>query len=156
PYGTSADPRVVSITVGPQHRVLSRQARQQLVVTAKLSDGSLEDVTRRAEYKSNLEELLSVTANGVVTATDTAGEGAIVISYLGQLATFRGTVQSGMTVDSHFAGLQPSNYVDEHVFAKLKQLGIPPSALCSDSEFIRRVSIDLTGTLPTPAEVEKF
>ena len=43
-----------------------------------------------------------------------------------------------------------NNYVDKHVFAKLKMLSIPPSDLCTDQEFVRRAYLDLCGILPTP------
>ena len=46
-----------------------------------------------------------------------------------------------------------NNYVDKHVFAKLKMLSIPPSDLCSDQEFVRRAYLDVCGILPTPDEV---
>ncbi len=46
--------------------------------------------------------------------------------------------------------------IDEMVQAKLRKLGIVPSPVCTDAEFLRRVSIDVTGTLPTPQEVETF
>src|SRR5205085_596318 len=37
-----------------------------------------------------------------------------------------------------------------------QQLGIVPSNLCSDEQFIRRVSLDITGTMPTPAQIREF
>ena len=46
--------------------------------------------------------------------------------------------------------------LDELVVAKLKKLGVVPSELCTDEEFLRRVSLDLIGTLPTPAEIQAF
>src|SRR5262249_21344081 len=49
-----------------------------------------------------------------------------------------------------------ANYIDEAVYAKLKKLRLVPSDLCDDSTFIRRATLDITGTLPTPEEVEAF
>src|SRR5207248_1236348 len=48
------------------------------------------------------------------------------------------------------------NYIDHYVFAKLQQMRILPSELCTDNEFIRRAYLDAIGILPTPAEVQKF
>jgi hypothetical protein len=48
------------------------------------------------------------------------------------------------------------NAVDELVFARLKQLKIEPAAPCSDAVFVRRVFLDVTGTLPTAAEAQEF
>ena len=49
-----------------------------------------------------------------------------------------------------------SSPIDKLVGEKLNKLGIVPSNLCSDTEFLRRGSIDLTGTLPSPDEVLAF
>jgi hypothetical protein len=48
------------------------------------------------------------------------------------------------------------NYIDREVFAKLKRLNIIPSELAGDTEFLRRISIDTIGCLPTPEEVRAF
>ncbi len=48
------------------------------------------------------------------------------------------------------------NVVDEAVFAKLATLGVPPAAMCDDSTFIRRVTLDIAGRLPTPQEHQHF
>ena len=49
-----------------------------------------------------------------------------------------------------------NNYVDKHIFAKLKMLNIQPSDLCSDQEFVRRAYLDVCGVLPNPQEVQEF
>ena len=41
----------------------------------------------------------------------------------------------------------PAGKIDQLVFARLKQLGIRPAALCSDEVFLRRVYLDVMGTL---------
>jgi hypothetical protein len=48
------------------------------------------------------------------------------------------------------------NFIDRLVFANLKQLGIPPSPVCDDATFLRRVSLDIAGRLPSTAEAEAF
>jgi hypothetical protein len=48
------------------------------------------------------------------------------------------------------------NFIDQHVFANLKQIGIPPSPICDDSTFLRRVSLDIGGRLPTLEETKAF
>lgn len=48
------------------------------------------------------------------------------------------------------------NYIDDEIFGKMKTDGIPPAALTTDEEFLRRVTIDLTGQIPDPATVTAF
>ena len=54
------------------------------------------------------------------------------------------------------AALTPQNKIDELVFARLDELHIAPAQLCSDPVFLRRVSLDVTGTLPTATEAQQF
>ena len=58
--------------------------------------------------------------------------------------------------DFRWSGPDPQNEIDEWIFAKQRQLNVRPSEICSDSEFIRRASLDLLGRLPTPKETEAF
>jgi hypothetical protein len=51
---------------------------------------------------------------------------------------------------------KPANYVDELVNAKLRKIRVLPSGLCSDEVFLRRVTIDITGQLPTAEEYHQF
>jgi Protein of unknown function (DUF1549)/Protein of unknown function (DUF1553) len=48
------------------------------------------------------------------------------------------------------------NPVDAHVFAKLARDGVRPAAASTDAEFLRRVTLDLTGAIPTAADVQAF
>lgn len=153
PFGTDQDPVVVGIQCHPEGRIMNRGVEQQITVLATYSDGTVEDVTQMALYEPNDTEMAEVSKTGLVKTLDLAGEVAIMARYQGQVSTFRATVPLGVNVD----GLPPaSNFIDEAVFGKLHLLGIPPSAVCDDATFLRRVSVDITGTLPTDEAASEF
>jgi hypothetical protein len=153
PYGKDDDPVVTEIECLPRGRVMDRSAQQQITVVAKYSDGTTEDVTRMTLFEANDTEMAECSESGLVDTFDLAGEVAIMARYQGQVSTFRATIPLGADVSNMPTA---TNVVDKAVFAKLKLLGIPPSPVCDDGTFIRRVYLDITGTLPTDADVEKF
>jgi hypothetical protein len=143
------------IDLTPQQRVLARQSRQQLVLRAHYSDGSVRDVTRQAQYQTNDPSLAVVDDDGLVRTLDLAGEAVIMARYMGCVAAFRATVPLGQEIGK-YPDFPVANFIDDLALARWKRLGIVPSELCTDSEFIRRVFLDLCGKLPTPAEVRAF
>ncbi len=153
PYGTAADPEVTSIRCIPESRVMKRNAQQQITVLATYSDGSVEDVTRMALFEANDSEMADCSVTGLVNTHDLAGEVAIMARYQGQVATFRATLPLGADTSNMPS---PVNLVDNAVFNKLKLLGIPASDRCDDQTFLRRVSLDICGTMPTESEVREF
>jgi len=153
PYGSESDPKVASIEVFPPKRVLSRESEQQMIVLARYTDGSVEDVTRMTQFTPNDTEMSEVSMTGLVKTLKLAGDVAVMCRYQGQVAVYRATIPLGAPVES----LPPArNFIDELVFDKLLSLGMPPSAVCDDATFIRRVSLDIAGKTPTPAEVNAF
>jgi len=154
PYGKAEDPTVVKITVSPEHRILTRQNHQQFAVYAHYSDGAVQDVTQRAQFESNDQEIAIVDGAALVRTLDLSGEAAIMARYQGSVAVFRATVPLGVKIPEY--KWEPKTVVDNFTQKKWKELGVVPSDLCSDEHFIRRVSLDLTGTLPTPVEVTSF
>jgi hypothetical protein len=148
-------PHVVKLHITPSDRVLERHRSQQLAVRAEYSDGSIRDVTRQAEYSSNLDVVARIDAGGLVHTMELSGEAAIMTRYLGHVAVFRAMVPHGKPLWD-IPDFKPANYIDEFALAKWKKLGLRPSPLADDATFLRRVTLDLCGRLPTTAETRAF
>ncbi len=154
PFGSEKDPVVTKITVAPEHRVLSRNNRQQFAVYAHYSDGSVQDVTQRAQYESNEGEIAIVDGAALVRTLDLSGEAAVMARYQAQVAVFRATVPLGVKIPEY--KFEPKTVVDRFTVKKWQELGIVPSELGADEQFIRRVFLDITGSLPKPDQVKQF
>jgi hypothetical protein len=153
---SSPDAPVVSkLVVEPAERVLHAGDEQQLAVLAEYSDGSRRDVTRQAQYASNLDLVAGVDERGFVRCGSQTGEAAVMARYMGQVAVFRAQVPHG-TIQTSPADFRPANYIDSLVLAKWRQLGLAPSLPAGDATFLRRVTIDLCGRLPTVEETKAF
>jgi hypothetical protein len=147
--------RVTGLEVFPGEVVLEgRDARQQLTVRARYSDGTDRDVTPLAVFTSNNDTSVKTDKSGLLTSGD-AGEAFI----LARFDTFSVGAQAIVIPEAaQYAKPSPQafNYVDEHVAAKLHKLRILPSGLCGDEDFLRRATLDITGRLPTAAEYDAF
>ncbi len=153
PYGEETDPTVTSIEVLPQRRSMIRGGEQQIKVVAHYSDGSVQDVTRMAQFDPNDPEMAECTPTGIVKTLDLTGDVAIMARYQGHVDVFRASIPLGVEVKDL---PQTANFIDEAVFSKLQVLGIPPSDVCDDATFLRRVSVDVAGRLPTLEETQAF
>jgi hypothetical protein len=155
PVGDDQAPTLQKITIVPAQGVLGRHGRQQLAVLAHYSDGLVRDVTRQAQYQSNELPVAAVDEDGLVRTFDLSGEAAVMARYMGTVAVFRATVPLGQTI-AQYPDFPINNYIDRLTLAKWKKLGVTPSGLCTDGEFIRRLFLDLCGKLPTPSQVRDF
>ncbi len=153
PYGKETDPVIASVEVLPKKRTMTLNGEQQLVVLARYSDGSMQDVTRSALYEPNDKSMAKAEEDGRVTMFDQPGDVGVMVRYQGKVAVFHATAPLGVTVENL---PKPTNFIDELVFAKLKTIGMPPSPLCDDATFIRRASLDIAGRIPTLEETRRF
>ena len=147
--------RVVGIEIYPPTPLLQlRHDQQQLIVIAKYADGSTRDVTRDATFETSNFEVATVSKTGMITAVQ-RGEAAALVRYEGNYAAAPISILGNR--DGYQWEPQPEyNMIDGLVNAKLQRMKILPSGMASDTEFLRRVTLDLVGVPPTIEEVTAF
>ena len=143
------------LEIRPENPLLDRVGQtQQLQVIAFYTDGSQRDVSREAVFETSNFEVNTVSGTGLVSAVR-RGEAAVLVKYEGAFANTSVTVL-GTREGYAWQDTPEFNDIDTLVNNKLKRLKILPSRLCTDAEFLRRVSLDLTGLPPSSADVRAF
>ncbi len=169
PAPSPMEPRVDGLEVTPQTRTLGPGQSQRFRVVARLSDGSRRDVTDQALFSAGDEAVATVTPEGIATGRG-PGEGPVIVRYRGLVAVARVVspfgvlshrTEDGRRVTDPSVLRPPSSVVhlspvDRLIDAKLAALGLKASGPASDSDFLRRASLDAIGLLPTPDEVRAF
>lgn len=130
----------------------TRREGTPLKVTATFADGSSRDVTPWALYDVRDKTVAEVSRLGIVTALR-PGKTSVAVKYLGQVASVSVSIPFGPASTFDFPS---QNFLDEIAAAEWKRLGVEPAPLADDSTFLRRVFLDLIGTLPTAVETRKF
>jgi hypothetical protein len=150
------DPDFASLVVEPREIVFDKAGQtRQLKLVAHWADGSQEDVTPICRFRSNDESVAVVDEAGVITSVGKGGTD-IVAFYDNGVVPVQVILPVTDQVGPRFPKVATPTKIDELVVGRLSKLGIVPSDLCTDVEFLRRVSLDMTGTLPKPAEVRAF
>lgn len=155
PFDSGEIVGVTSIRAYPNVRRMLGDSGQQLAIIATYSDGSVEDVTRAAVYESNDTQMAEVSDTGLVQTGTLVGDVAVMARYQGHVTVFRAEIPLKLDAPNQFAS-QATNVVDQFVRKKLDSLGIPSSPTCDDSTFLRRVTLDLAGRIPTLDESTAF
>ena len=148
--------KLVNLEVTPAEILFSTSGEKvQLKAIAVWPDGSREDVTCLCRFTSNSDQVATIDADGQVSAAD-PGDTHVVVAYDNAVIAIPVIRPVSQLTGDRYPKVATPTKVDELVVQKLKKLGIVQSDLCTDAEFLRRISLDLTGTLPTAAEVEQF
>ncbi len=124
-------------------------------LVARWEDGTVEDVTPLCRFQSNDEAVATIDEHGRITATG-RGDTHVVALYDNLVAAIPVLIPVSPETAAHYPEVATATTIDRLVVDRLRRLGIVPSPTCSDAEFLRRASIDITGTLPTPQEVTQF
>jgi len=144
---------VQSLRIEPAAQRVKLGEQYSLQVQATFADGTSEDVTPLCKFESLDPAVASVDKQGRVTPR-AVGDAALVVRYRAEPATAMVIVPNERATP--FPGVQPENFIDEHILAKLRRLNVPPAARADDATFLRRARLDVTGRLPSPEEVRAF
>jgi hypothetical protein len=149
-----AQPALEALALRPSALTLEHpSATGRLAVVARFADGAESDVTSFSELRARDADVAGVASTGVIQGLR-PGDTAVVASFSGVVAAARVLVSTGRPVT--IPEKETKGLVDRHVSAKLRALGIAPSGAASDAEFLRRLTLDVIGTLPAPEDVRTF
>jgi hypothetical protein len=152
--GDQADrSQVKQLRITPADRTIKLGETYNLRVEVKFADDTSADVTQLCSFESLDTAVASVNRDGVVMANG-VGDVALVVRFRADPGVARVVVPRQST--EAFPDMKANNFVDKHVLDKLRKLNIPPSGLCDDATFLRRLALDVTGELPAPSEVRAF
>ena len=155
PHDPADVAKVTGVEIQPTEMVIEGdKVNRPLRVLATYSDGTTRDVTSLAVFFTNNEPTAKVSTAGVVTSGE-RGE-AFVMARFDTTTVGTQVIVVPKNLAFTFPQAEERNYVDKLIDDKLKKLRIAPSGLCSDEEFIRRVTLDITGSLPTVQEHDHF
>lgn len=151
-------PKLAGIELAPASITLAldQPMPTSVKVTARYSDGSTRDVTGVTTLFSTNDFAAKVAPDGAVSPSH-PGE-AEVIARFGAFVVGSSVLVTGAASPAALAAsaAESANRVDQAIDAKLARMGVLASDLATDGEFLRRVSLDLTGLLPTIEEYERF
>jgi len=155
PFGDPAKDSVVEMRVEPKEIFMTKPGETAAVkVVVRYQDGAIKDVTRETSVESNIPDVASVDVKAAVKG-ERVGEATLLVRYQGKFSTLPVTVLNPKP-GFEWKPLPQYNYIDQQIDTKLERLKIQPSPLADDAAFLRRVSLDLTGLLPTPEAVRAF
>ena len=156
PAPVESEPTITRIEARPRSISLPVGQTQTLQVLATYADGRCVDVTRWARFDATDISVAKVDDQGLVTVLG-PGEGAISVGFSGRVDLARVTVRYPAEVDAKlFAQAPRVNFIDNLNLAKLQALNVPPSPPADDAAFLRRASLDTTGSLPKVDDVNAF
>lgn len=156
PFDTGARSALTQLRLEPPGKILSPGSQQPLSVLARFADGKEEDVTWLSVFHSNNDTMAKVNDLGLVTAGVAVGHATIMAKLDGHIAVHHLSIPRTAVDAAPRPGLALRNKIDTLVDANLRGLNLHPSRPSPDSDFLRRVTLDIIGALPTAEESRAF
>lgn len=150
---------VEALTINPEGFAFIKPGEKERVrIRARFSSGLEEDITAFCDFRVQDDAVAEITSQGQLGEVKALlpGDTALVANYRGNVRAIRVLVPTPAAPGFRYPGVLEVNYIDREVFAKLRRLDVVPSELSSDAEFLRRLTIDAIGSLPTPDDVRAF
>lgn len=157
PRSIPDEPTLDRLSVSPDALSFKKGQTLPIKITAHYSNKTTRDITHLSEYSSNDDNFAKVDHDGKITAGTVPGENSVIIRYLDQVGVARIVIPPDTLLPKEkYSALPTNNEVDKLAYARFAELGLFPSELCTDSEFIRRSTLDVLGRLPSSEESRKF
>ena len=148
--------RLTELEVTPAEVQFSEDGQSvQMKAVAVWADGTREDVTDLCRFQTNDDQVADISSGGFIEAS-TPGDTHVVVSYDSAVVAIPVIRPVSDRTGDNYPPTPTPTRIDELVVAKLKKLGVVQSDLCSDEEFLRRVSLDVSAALPTVREIREF
>lgn len=150
------EPKVAAVEIIPNKLRLKSGDKFRMIAQARYTDGRVRDVSHWARFSSSEDLVASVDQDGAVQVAGN-GEASVIALFANHAGL--GAIVSPFPnkLPTDFLSKSPrNNFIDELVLRKLQELQLPPSGQTTDSQFIRRLFLDMAGILPTEKELDDF
>lgn len=153
------------VEISPKKQILTDLKQTiQLSASAHFSDGTVEDVTRWTVFTPEDTSAIEVDSETAVAKLNRRGRHIIIARYLTEVVPIEFIAPlndtdldiSKKTNGKHTSSGLTAAIIDTEILKLLSTLRLPVSSEAEDATFLRRVTLDLTGRLPTPESVVAF
>ncbi len=159
------DRKLTNLVVTPPHKMLAAKGESALVrVVATFDSDETRDVTAWTVFRAADPEAVSIEESppddqhGLRMTVHRRGVHVVIARYLDRVMPIRLTVPMRAEPAEHGDDDRPGagNPIDDLIYRQLEELNLPVSPQADDWMFIRRVTLDLTGRLPSAAEARRY
>ena len=154
--------RLERVEISPQKQVIANlESPIQLHADAHFSDGTKRDVTRWTVFTPEDTSAIEIDASTAAAKLHRRGRHIILARYLTEVVPIEFIAPLNETPiqnngETHTSPESTDTSIDDEILKLLSTLRLPVSPAADDATFLRRVTLDLTGHLPTPEMVTAF